>query len=158
MRFIDKYIRNIFRDEEYYVSATNFVNDKNLKSQTDYLIWVDLNNFKTNVFKEGSGKWILTHSYLCTTGKKSTPTPTPTDTFEVGIKGLFFGTENGYKCWYYTQFKGNYLFHSIIYNLNGSVRDGRLGMKLSNGCIRLKKYEAKWIYDYIPKGITVVIS
>ena len=47
--------------------------------------------------------------------------------------------EKGYKCWYYTQFKGNYLFHSIIYNLDGSIRDGRLGMKLSDGCIRLAK-------------------
>ena len=57
----------------------------------------------------------------------------------IGIKGLYFGVEKGYKCWYYTQFKGNYLFHSIIYNLDGSIRDGRLGMKLSDGCIRLAK-------------------
>ena len=50
----------------------------------------------------------------------------------IGIKELYFGVEKGYKCWYYTQFNGNYLFHSIIYNLDGSIRDGRLGMKLSD--------------------------
>lgn len=156
MRFIDICIRKIFRNENYYVLASNFVNDKNMESKTDYLIWVDLKKIKTNVFKRESGKWVLLHSYLCTIGKKSTPTPT--GTFEVGVKGLYFGTEKGYKCWYYTQFKGNYLFHSIIYNLDGSVRDGRLGMKLSNGCIRLKKEDAKWIYDYVQRETTVVIS
>ena len=69
-----------------------------------------------------------------------------------------FGVEKGYKCWYYTQFKGNYLFHSIIYNLDGSIRDGRLGMKLSDGCIRLAKVNAKWIYDNVPAGSTVYIE
>ena len=40
------------------------------------------------------------------------------DVTNIGIEGLYFGVEKGYKCWYYTQFKGNYLFHSIIYNLD----------------------------------------
>ena len=50
------------------------------------------------------------------------------------------------------------LFHSIIYNLDGSIRDGRLGMKLSDGCIRLAKVNAKWIYDNVPAGSTVYIE
>lgn len=80
------------------------------------------------------------------------------DVTNIGIEGLYFCVEKGYKCWYYTQFKGNYLFHSIIYNLDGSIRDGRLGMKLSDGCIRLAKVNAKWIYDNVPAGSTVYIE
>ena len=50
------------------------------------------------------------------------------------------------------------LFHSIIYNLDGSIRDGRLGMKLPDGCIRLAKVNAKWIYDNVPAGSTLYIE
>jgi len=133
-----------------------YVNSNNFSSETNYFIWVELKTFKVNIFKGSINKWTLVHSYLCTIGKKSTPTPK--GTYTIGIKGLYFGVNKGYKCWYYTQFKGNYLFHSIIYNLDGSIRDGRLGMALSDGCIRLTKENAKWIWDNIPKGTKVVIS
>ncbi|MBE6089050.1 MAG: L,D-transpeptidase [Clostridium beijerinckii] len=138
------------------ISSADYVNSKNYASETNYLIWVDAGSFKVNIFKGSTNKWNLINSYLCTLGKASTPTPK--GTYKVGIKGLYFGVNKGYKCWYYTQFKGNYLFHSIIYNLDGSVRDGRLGMKLSDGCIRLAKENAKWIYDNIPRGTKVVIN
>lgn len=136
-------------------NSSDYVNSNNIISGTDYLILVSLKNFKVNIYKGSTNKWNLIHSYICTVGKPSTPTPK--GSYTVGIKGLYFGVEKGYKCWYYTQFKGNYLFHSIIYNLDGSVRDGRLGMRLSDGCIRLAKENAKWIYDNIPKGTKVVI-
>ncbi|EKQ57000.1 MULTISPECIES: L,D-transpeptidase [unclassified Clostridium] len=148
-----KYKTNDVRQKS---NSTNYVNTNNISSATDYLIWVNLSNFKVNIYKGSTNKWNLLHSYLCTIGKPSTPTPK--GTFTVGIKGLYFGVNKGYKCWYYTQFKGNYLFHSIIYNLDGSVRDGRLGMRLSDGCIRLAKENAKWIYDNIPQGTKVVIN
>ena len=64
----------------------------------------------------------------------------------------------GYKCYYYTQIKGNYLFHSIIYNLDDTVRDGRLGMRLSDGCIRLAKENAKWIWDNVGFGSAIHIE
>jgi len=135
---------------------TDYVNSNNITSATNYLIWVKLNSFKVNIYKGSKNNWNLIHSYVCTIGKPSTPTPK--GNYTIGVKGLYFGVEKGYKCWYYTQFKGNYLFHSIIYNLDGSVRDGRLGMKLSDGCIRLAKENAKWIYDNIPRGTKVVIN
>ena len=153
---VNSFLKRFFRGEDYAITATNFVNNNSFESKTDYLIWVDLKNFKTNIFKVQNGRWLLVNSYLCTIGKRSTPTPT--GRFKVGIKGLYFGVEKGYKCRYYTQFKGNYLFHSIIYNLDGSVRDGRLGMKLSDGCIRLEKVNAKWIYDNVPQETAVIIT
>ena len=156
MKFLDNIIKKFKRVDNYEDTAVNFINKKNISSNTSYLIWVDLIHFKVNIFSGYNNKWKLVKSYLCTIGKPSTPTPK--GTFTVGIKGLYFGVEKGYKAWYYTQFKGNYLFHSIIYNLDGNVRDGRLGMKLSDGCIRLAKENAKWIYDNIPEGTKVYIS
>lgn len=137
-------------------SSSDYVNKNNISSTTNYLILVSLRSFKVNIYKGSTNKWNLIHSYICTIGKPSTPTPK--GTFTVGIKGLYFGVNKGYKCWYFTQFKGNYLFHSIIYNLDGSIRDGRLGMKLSDGCIRLSKENAKWIYDNVPRGTKVIIN
>jgi len=163
-----KFLSRLFRSKEYNKkntradsvknnsNTTNYVNLNNFSSATNYLIWVDLKKFKVNIFDGSTNKWNLVHSYLCTIGKQSTPTPK--GTYTIGIKGLYFGVNKGYKCWYYTQFEGNYLFHSIIYNLDGSIRDGRLGMALSDGCIRLTKVNAKWIWDNIPSGTKVVIS
>lgn len=141
---------------DYEINITNFINSNNYSSTTNYFIYVDLDNFKTNIFKGSKGSYKLIKSYLCTIGKPSTPTPR--GIFYTGVKGLFFGTNRGYKCWYYTQFQGNYLFHTIVYNLDGTVRDGRLGMALSNGCVRLSKENAKWIWDTIPKNTTVLIK
>jgi len=156
LKIIDKFISS-FRGEESYIEiATKFVNSREFSSNTRYFIWVDLKNFKVNIFNGSKNNWTLLHSYLCSIGKKSTPTPR--GSFSIGIKGLYFGVEKGYKCWYYTQFKGNYLFHSIIYNLDGSVRDGRLGKAISDGCIRLTKVNAKWIYDNIPENTKVYID
>lgn len=72
-------------------------------------------------------------------------------------KGKSFGS--GYTCWYYTQFYGNYLFHSVLYK-QGSMSviiDGRLGINASHGCVRLNINNAKWIYDNIPRGTKVVV-
>lgn len=156
MKFLSKLFSRKDPSQNYSTTATTYVNTNNFSSSTPYFIWVDLKSFKTNIFKGSKNNWSLINSYECTIGKPSTPTPK--GTFYTGIKGLYFGVEKGYKCWYYTQFKGNYLFHSIIYNLDDSVRDGRLGMSLSNGCIRLAKTNAKWIWDNIPRNTTVVIT
>lgn len=141
---------------DYDSTTKNYVNSSGFSSATNYLIWVDLKSFKVNIFNGSKNNWNLIHSYLCTIGKKATPTPP--GNYTIGIKGLYFGVNKGYKCWYYTQFKGNYLFHSIIYNLDGSIKDGRLGMALSDGCVRLAKVNAKWIWDNIPSGTKVIIN
>jgi len=78
-------------------------------------------------------------------------------TFSVGSKGYSFGENKGYSCYYWTQFHGDYLFHSILYNpYTRVVQDGRLGASLSHGCVRLAIDDAKWIHDTIPRGTTVV--
>ena len=45
----------------------------------------------------------------------------------------------------------------ISVDKDGTLMDGRVGMALSHGCVRLEIQNAKWIYDTIPSGSTVVV-
>lgn len=123
-------------------------------SSTDYYIVVDRDNTRTMIFKGSKGHWIPIYDWKCSVGAPSTPTVT--GTFTVGAKGYSFG--DGYTCYYYTQFYGDYLFHSVLYHEGTfNVRNGRLGAHISHGCIRLKIENAKWIYDNIPSKTKVYI-
>ena len=144
------------RNSKYIDEATSFINNSNFSSSSKFLIWVDTKNFKTNIFKGSKNKWTLINSYLCTIGKPWEPTIK--GTFYVGAKGYSFGEARGFRCLYYTQIKDNYLFHSIPYYLDGTVKDGRLGMQLTSGCVRLATENAKWIYYNIPTGTTIFIN
>jgi len=93
---------------------------------------------------------------VCCVGAPSTPSPV--GVFYTGNKGFSFGMEHGYQCKNATVITGNYLFHSIIYTADGKyVKDGRLGIACSHGCIRLANVNAKWIVDNIPRGTMVKI-
>lgn len=124
-------------------------------SPTPYLILVDNGANRVGVYRGGRGSWTEVRSMACSCGKRSTPTGR--GTFSVGSRGYSFGENKGYSCYYWTQFYGDYLFHSILYNpYSHVVQDGRLGASLSHGCVRLAIGDAKWIYDTIPRGTTVV--
>jgi lipoprotein-anchoring transpeptidase ErfK/SrfK len=144
------------RNLKYFDEATEFINKGNFYSSSPYLIWVDTKNFKTNIFKGSKNKWTLINSYLCTIGKPWSPTIK--GIFYAGVKGFSFGENRGFRCFYYTQIKDNYLFHSIVYYLDGTIKDDRLGMQLTDGCVRLATKDAKWIYDNIPTGTTIFIN
>ena len=126
---------------------------RNQGSATNYFIAVDIKNHRTIVMKRTNGIWKVVKNWICTTGAPSSPTVL--GTYTVGIKGYSFGS--GYTCYYYTQFWGDYLFHSVkYYEGTRQVMDGRLGMDLSEGCVRLDIANAKWIYDTIPEDTRVV--
>ena len=125
-----------------------------VSSSTRYLLAVDTSTCRTGVFTGSRGNWTLLYYWQCGPGKPSTPTVK--GEFTVQAKGYVFG--HGYSCYYYTQFLGDYLFHSIKYNPGTfNVQDGRLGVQVSEGCVRLALENAKWIYDNIPRGTKVVI-
>ena len=124
-------------------------------SSTNWLILVDTAACKTGVFKKSvSGEWSLYKFWNCAPGATSSPT----------VKGRFTVKSRGYSfyaygslCYYYVQFYGNYLFHSITYNADGTLQDGRVGQQLSHGCVRLATSNAKWLYNTIPNGTKVYI-
>lgn len=125
-------------------------------SSTKWLILVDTKKNKVGIYSGSKNNWIQAKYWSCTSGARRTPTVK--GTFTVKGKGLRFGSSS-YTCWYYTQFYGNYLFHSVLYKPGSktTIKDGRLGINASHGCVRLSLSNAKWIYDNIPKGTKVVI-
>ena len=124
-------------------------------SKTNWLILVDTKSNHVGIYNGKKNNWQEKKYWSCTTGAKSTPTVK--GEYTVKSKGKSFGS--GYTCWYYTQFYGNYLFHSVLYNPGSmtSIQDGRLGINASHGCVRLSLSNAKWIYDNIPRNTKVVI-
>lgn len=123
-------------------------------SPTPYLLMVNRSTHKVGVFQKGANGWDFVHYWDC--GDGAPGTPTVEGVFSVGSKGYYFDS-GAARCYWYTQFRGNYLFHSVLYNKNGTLQDGRVGMALSHGCVRLLIENAKWIYDTIPAGTTVVV-
>lgn len=122
-------------------------------SRTNYAIGVDTVACRVGVFQKINGAWRPVKWFVCAPGLPNSPTRK--GVFEVQSRGYSFGS--GFTCYYWTQFSGNYLFHSIKYRQGTrTVMDGTLGRPASHGCVRLDISEAKWIYDNIPRGTRVV--
>jgi lipoprotein-anchoring transpeptidase ErfK/SrfK len=144
------------KGENAGANPETFINSQNAASSTQYYIWVDTDNFRVNIFIGSKNNWKLVKSMKCSIGKNSTPTVK--GNFKIGSRGPMFRVDSKIICKYYTQFKGNYLFHSVLLNNDGKVVDGRLGMKISHGCIRLAIEDAKYIYENIPTSTAVWVK
>ena len=124
-----------------------------LSSPTGWVIAIDTKNCLVGVYSGSKGNWKNVYMWPCAPGKASTPTIK--GTFSVGSRGYVFGS--GYSCYYWTQFKGNYLFHSVLYYQGTNrIKDGTMGQPASHGCVRLDIQNAKWIHDNIPSRTTVI--
>jgi Uncharacterized protein conserved in bacteria len=128
-----------------------------LSSNTKYLIVVDLQSQTVGIYNGSKTHWVLVNRYQCSSGRGGNDA-TPTGTFTVQGKGTWFFNptlQEGAEWW--TQFSGDFLFHSLPMNQNHTVTDSTLGIPRSHGCIRLDIANAKWIYDNIPRGTKVYI-
>ena len=139
------------------ITSSN-INTLNIESLTPYLVYVNLADQITYVYKGSMNKWDTVKSFTCSTGIDTEKTPT--GIFDVRERGDWFYSdkyEQGGKYW--VQFYGDYLFHSVPYNEDQSeVVDNTLGTPASHGCIRLKTEDAKWIYNNIEAGTKVIIN
>lgn len=127
-------------------------------SKTDYFIYLNRSAHKVYVMKKQNGEWISRKEFPCCVGKPSTPTPT--GLFKANGKGLFFVTDGGNKCWFFTRIVGSYLFHSQIYAYADAPKrlvDASMGVSCSHGCVRLYLKDARWIYKWIPNGTSIYI-
>ena len=125
-------------------------------SSTNYLIMIDRSNYRLYVYTGSKGNWSLYKDYPMSDGAS-----TPNGEFNMGIKQMSFGEDKGYSCWYASQIQGNYLIHSVGYSPGSQnpadIIDGRMGVTISHGCIRLEIENAKWIYYNVPSGTKIVI-
>ena len=142
------YIQPLPADQQAMYNRAQWYN-----SNTEWLILTDTVGCRTGIFRGSRGNWKLWSFWQCAPGKNESPTVL--GEYSVYGKGLSFG--HGYTCWYYTQFYGDYLFHTQpCYTGTFNVMDSTMGQRASAGCIRLTTDHAKWIYDNIPYGTKVV--
>jgi lipoprotein-anchoring transpeptidase ErfK/SrfK len=131
------------------------------ESKTEWLIVVDCNNNRMGIFRGAKDAWTNTEFITVSCGADD-GRETERGTFAVEDRGYSFnGFDEEFKayytCYYWVRFAGPYLIHSQPYHLESfDVMDDRIGQNVSQGCVRLPLEKAKWVYDNIPIGTTVV--
>lgn len=158
-----KSVINFVADGNYKVCQDAFGNiytdaEPLLGKRSGYTVFTNLSTNIVNVFiADGTGKEIITFKrYQCTSGAPSTPTIR--GTYYIYMKRYYFDS-GAARCFYFSPFKGGYGFHTVLCYKDSTpsrIMDGRLGMYLSHGCIRLAINNAKWIYDNCPIGTKVI--
>ena len=122
------------------------------QSEKAYLVRINLTHCTVNIFgKDESGEYTVpAKAMICSTGYA---TPKAGTFYRIGntwewlrLKGNVYGH-------YVTQITGNILFHSVPYLRWGDPASleywefDKLGVKASQGCIRLQVSDAIWIYN-----------
>lgn len=127
--------------------------------------WLKVNRTANvvNVYKNVNGSWQPVKVMLCSCGKNKKSSRTPVGNFSIKKKWRWQKLFHGVSGQYVSQFKGNYLFHSVVYKKKKKnstcVRKeyNKLGKNASHGCVRLATMDAKWIYDNCGKGTKVTV-
>lgn len=144
----------IYTKKKYTTEVkTAFVNYKGYSSKTKYLIWISHYTQQVSIFQGSKGKWKMIRTFICATGTAKNHSP-------IGVSKLSY-KETG---WYYTSTKELYVshywgrnsFHTRPLWNNGTVQNPTIGKPASHGCVRCYNQDAKYIYDKMPIGTTVV--
>lgn len=155
------------RTQWSYVAYRAWEKVKNIGSTSRYIFAIDNSNCHTVVFSGSKGNWKPVFDWVCGVGNDKLGRTFRGITYVTNNRGYRMGNDPDY--FYWTSFKDNVLggqrFHSIAYyrpngtsikSEHSAVFDGRLGMKITHGCVRLPLENAKWIYYNAPAGTTVV--
>lgn len=146
--------------EKLFSSSAKKCTDPN--ARYPYKLIIDVSEQRVYVYKNEGGEYTkYVDKFICSTGKRETPTPLGTYRSTERINRWHYF--RAYDCWaqYAYRIVGSYYFHSVLYKQKGgkptssSVRN--LGRRASHGCVRLKVEDAKWIYNNCPAGTTVVV-
>ena len=138
-------------DKESYVNAMGY------SSTTDYLVWINLERQKVNLFLGSEGGWKLEKSMPCASGANTTPTPMGTYTYCAYDTG-WFNAAYTVKPVLYINKERAIAMHSILLTPDASgVVDGTLGTPKSHGCIRMAVNDVRWLANVLPMGSTVVV-
>ena len=126
------------------------------ESETPYLLWTDLWRLETYLLRREGGAWQLLRRIPCSAGDLLHPTPR--GIFSVGAHRLSLGGGEGYLTVYALHICGDYLYHSVLLTPEGNdLSDGRLGERISHGCIRHSVEDSRYLYRTVPDGTAVLI-
>lgn len=124
--------------------------------KTRYFIWTDLTRLSTYVLEKRENGWRLLRRLPCSAGDAAHPSPE--GLFSLGVHRLSFGRAGYYSAAFALQISGNYLYHSVLLSPDGErVIDGRLGERISHGCIRHSLEDSRWLYETVPDGTAILI-
>jgi len=149
-------------DKELYVNAKGYT------SETEYLLWINRDYQRVNIFK-GTGRaneWEFHDAFIISTGIWVNSTPRGVTTIPSRTAAGWAFPEQGYMVEPVVRFwperssaeGSSYAFHSRPLNLQTrEVTDTRIGFPASNGCIRMYNDDAWWIYNNVPDHTTVVV-
>lgn len=147
------------KDKPTKEQIETFINSQGMTSSTEYLVWTDLYRQQTYILKGKENEWQLIKTLPCSTGKNKTPTPR--GRFELTNRVPYFGVNKGYMCKNAFQIFGDYLYHSIIFDVTGKrLLEGKgvLGNRASQGCIRFSEEDSLWFYTTMKPNTTVWIN
>ena len=137
---------------------------KDSYSNTKYLIAVSRELNRLCLYEGKKGNWILKDYWMVSTGRpeNGSISKTPTGSWLMPKEDNHLGYIGGHKdytCWYATRFYKRCFFHSVTYQPASKTEklDPRLGMNISDGCIRMDIDNAKWIYDNCHTGTRVIV-
>ena len=129
------------KEAEYYIK------DRGMGSATKNMIFVNTFCQHAYFFEKKDGKWDCTDSWECGTGLASTPTPTG----NYGKKYIHARKRSKNNIQYWNLFNGNAALHGTKPN------DKRVGLVISNGCVRNPVEKAKKIYTQTKLKTRVLI-
>lgn len=129
-----------------------------------YMARVDTSASRVYIYEwTGSGYTDKVKTFVCSCGKKATPTAKGTYQAVGQISPWYYMPNSSVWVRNAFQIEGNYFFHSVLFHSKGSktptassVRN--LGSNVSHGCIRLSVEDSGWIYEHCTPGMTVVIE
>ncbi|MBR1444344.1 MAG: hypothetical protein IJ583_12535 [Firmicutes bacterium] len=87
-----------------------YVNEMGYESDTEKLVWVDIERQRVNIFEGKKGKWGLIKELDCASGKNVSSTIK--GEFEIGDRGEWFYSERlGSGAMWWVRIEDDYLFH-----------------------------------------------
>ncbi|MGG0250825.1 L,D-transpeptidase [Peribacillus frigoritolerans] len=134
-----------------------YINSKKVTSKTNFIIFTDINRQKTYfIQKNSSGAYKVIKTTLSATGNNVTPTIR--GQFAIQSKRTHLNKKGSeINAMYAMQITGAYYYHSVLTNKFDEISDKTVGRRASHGCIRNPMEVAKWAYQTIPIGTTVLI-
>ena len=142
--------------KSFNVNMNDFVKLNTITSTSNYVVITSIQNRLTYIYEKNNSEWEMLYKWSCTVGKPATPTIK--GVFSIGIKYPAIGDDNS-SVKYAINITEQYYYHSILYDSRGlNIKDDTLGSAISHGCIRLATSSAKWMYDNVPQGSTIIIN